>query len=85
MYRKESGRWIAIATAVIYIKDVGQWRELNKPEVEVLDIQNGLTASNPPMTTSIDIPRADQGEDGDYYALLYPLDWKGDVWSATTG
>ena len=84
MYRKERGEWIAIATAVIYIREAGQWRETSKPEMDVLEIQNGLTTSNPPMTTSIDLPGTGHGEDGDYYALLYPLAWEGEVWSAET-
>ena len=87
LYRKERGSWIAIGTAVVYIKDAGVWRETTKAEMEILDIQTSMTTSNPPMNISIDVPRAEDGSDGDYYALLYPLGrdgelWDGEVWVA---
>ena len=85
--RRERDEWIAIGTAVIYIRDSGLWRETTKAEMEVLDIQSSLTTSNPPINISIDLPRQGDGSDGDYYALLYPLGkggklWEGDVWAA---
>ena len=87
VHRKERGEWIAIGTAVIYINDSGVWRETTKTEMEVLDIQSGMTTGNPPIKISIDLPTPD-GSDGDYYALLYPLGqdgelWDGEVWTAT--
>lgn len=88
VHRKERGEWIAIGTAVVYIKDSGEWRETTKAEMEVLDIQTSMTTSNPPINISIDLPRPQDGSDGDYYALLYPLGqngelWDGDVWEAS--
>ena len=56
VHRKERGGWIAIGTAVIYINDLGVWRETTKSEMEVLDIQSGMTTSNPPIKISIDLP-----------------------------
>lgn len=88
LHRKEKGKWIAIGTAVVYIKDSDEWRETTRTEMEVLDIQSSMTTSNPPMNISIDLPRAEDGTDGDYYALLYPLGqngkaWDGEVWTAS--
>ena len=88
VHRKERGEWITIGTAVIYINDLGVWRETTKSEMEVLDIQSGMTTSNPPIKISIDLPTREDGSDGDYYALLYPLGkdgelWDGEVWQTT--
>ena len=88
VHRKERGVWIAVGTAVIYINDSGVWRETAKTEMEVLDIQSGMTTSNPPIKISIDLPTPEDGSDGDYYALLYPLGqdgelWDGEVWTPT--
>ena len=87
-HRKERGKWIAIGTAVFYINDLGVWRETTKTEMEALDIQSGMTTSNPPIKISIDLPTPEDGSDGDYYALLYPLGqdgelWDGEVWTTT--
>ena len=88
VYRKERRVWIAVGTAVIYINDSGVWRETTKTEMEVLDIQSGMTTSNPPIKISIDLPTPEDGSNGDYYALLYPLGqdgelWNGEVWTPT--
>lgn len=87
IHRKEGSEFIAIGTAVVYIKDSGVWRETTKVEMEVLDIQSSMTTSNPPFNITIDLPRPEDGSDGDYYALLYPLGqdgelWDGEVWAA---
>ncbi len=84
--RKERDRFITIGTGVVYIKDGNVWRETTRAEMEILDIQSGMSTDNPPMTISVDLPKPDMGSDGDYYALLYPLGqdgelWDGEVWS----
>ena len=88
LHRKERDEWLAIGTAVVYIKESGVWRETTKAEMEILDIQNSMTINNPPINISMDLPRSQDGSDGDYYALLYPLGqdgelWDGEVWAAT--
>lgn len=90
LYRNERGTPIAVGTAVIYIRESGVWRETTKAEMEVLDLQTKMTTSNPPMKISVDLPTSEDGSDGDYYALLYPLGrdgelWDGDVWSPDRG
>ena len=80
VHRNERGEWIAIGTAVIYINDLGVWRETTKSEMEVLDIQSSMTTSNPPIKISIDLLTLEDGSDGDYYALLYPLGQDGELW-----
>ena len=90
MHRKERDEWLAIGTAVIYIKDSGTWRQITKSEMDVLEIQSNMTIpdSNPLLNSlRIDFPRSEEGNDGDYYALLYPLSkdgefWDGEVWTA---
>ena len=66
-------------------RDSGIWRETTRAEMEVLDIQNSMTTANPPMKISVSVPTREEGSDGDYYALLYPLGqdgqlWDGEVW-----
>ena len=83
LHRKENGRWIDVATAVLYIKDGGAWRSATKAEADVFEVQVDGTLRIPgadPVTISVDIPKRDEGEDGDYYALLYPAGWVGRVW-----
>ena len=90
LHRKERGVWIAIGTAVFYIKDSGVWREITKAEMDVFGIQTDKADNKVPsdiLNISIDLPKPEVGEDGDYYALLYPLAqdgemWDGEVWVA---
>ena len=79
IYRKEQDRAIPIATAVFYIRE-GSWRLATKAECDVFEIQNKLADNRGEITVSIDIPHPEFGENGDFYALLYPLGWRGYVW-----
>lgn len=83
LYRSENGERITLCTAVIYVKDSGKWRETTKTEMQILEIQNEMTASDPPLTISIYLPYPGSGQDGDYYGLIYPTGWDGPVWDDT--
>ena len=81
-YRKENGQQITVGMAVMYIKDSGAWRETKKAEMDVMGIQSPVRSDVMPMTIGVEFPVAENGEDGDYYALLYPVGWEGEVWSS---
>ena len=87
IHRKERGQWLAICTAILYIRGGGVWRLATKAEGDVLEVQiNGMSADAIPFPTSIATPAFNIGPDGDHYALLYPLAqdggmWDGEVWS----
>ena len=88
-HRNENNKHIKIATGIIYIKDSGVWRFATKGEVDVLEIQNNMAGNQFPIEISINIPRREIGNDGDYYALLYPLSqdggfWDGEVWEGNS-
>ena len=83
LYRNENGQQITVAMAVIYIKDSDGWRETSKPEMEVMEVQSPVRSDVMPMTIGVQPPKQEEGEDGDYYALLYPVGWEGEVWSPT--
>lgn len=83
LYRKENGQWMALAVAVIYINDSGVWRETTKSEMDVMEVQTPVRSDVMPMKIGTQFPLEEEGEDGDYYALLYPVGWEGEVWKAT--
>ena len=83
LFRNENGQSITVAMAVWYIKDSGAWRETTKPEMEVMEVQMPVRADVMPVTFGVQWPVPEDGEDGDYYALLYPVGWEGEVWSGT--
>ena len=85
LHRKEqNGEWIVIGTAVFYINDAGKWRETTKAEMDVFQIQIDVADSAPvPLQTNTMFPDPATGEDGDYYALIYPVGWDGPVWNDT--
>ena len=81
LYRTENGQRVTVAMAVIYIKDSHRWRETTRVEIEVLEIQTPVHSDILPMKVGVQFPRREEGEDGDYHALLYPVGWDGEVWS----
>ena len=81
LYRTENRQRILVAMAVIYIKDALRWRETTRAEMEVLEIQTPLHSGILPMKIGVQFPLRNEGEDGDYYALLYPVEWDGEVWN----
>ena len=83
LHRTENKQRIRVATAVIYIKDSRRWRETTRAEMQVLEIQTPVHFDILPMTIGVQFPLREEGEDGDYYALLYPVGWDGEVWSDT--
>ena len=81
LHRIENKQRIRVATAVIYIKDSRRWRETTRAEMQVLEIQTPVHSDIMPMKIGVQFPLREEGEDGDYYALLYPVGWDGEVWS----
>ena len=83
LHRKENGQTVPIGRAVFYIKEGEIWRFASKPEVDLLEIQSPINvpiAGPSPVRISADLPNDQDGEDGDYYALIYSVDWTGPVW-----
>ena len=58
--------------------------------MDVLEVHSNMTISDSnPIANNlrVDFPSLEEGNDGDYYALLYPLSkdggfWDGEVWTA---
>ena len=89
IHRKEKDQWLAICSAILYIKDRGAWRLATKAEGDVFGIQiQEVAVDTIPFPITVRIPESHIGADGDYYALLYPLapngeSWDGEVWGGT--
>ena len=69
--------------AFFYIRDSSIRRETTKSEMEVMEVQMPGRFDIMPLNIGVQFPVRDEGEDGDYYALLYPVGWEGKVWSGT--
>ena len=88
LYRREGGKYLAIATAVFYVKDSDEWRQITKAEMDVLGIQLDKLVGEYPFPIATTLPKPGWGENGDYYGLLYPLGpddgkWEGEVWGGS--
>lgn len=81
LFRKENGEALAIASGVVYIKDSGVWRETTKLEMDLVEAQTPIHPDVISLTYGVQFVTPEYGKDGDYYVLLYPFGWEGDVWS----
>ena len=56
---------------------------MTKLEMDLVEVRTPVRSDVMPLKIGVQFPFPEDGEDGDYYALLYPFGWEGEVWSGT--